>query len=1807
MRKIYVLDDNNQPQLIDAGITEYKELKDVPISRSYNGVDLLYSTVSSQNEELVITPLEKHRWSEDELLTFCSLVDDGRYDVLTQLRGYEILLVDSTDEQRGRRLRRIGVSQDDVYDSIAEQWASITDTEYDKLIVKFLNEKDIPSSVVVGDPFILKFYYYSSMGTGRVNVTMNGATFTVGTVTSGQTIDVDLTNRIVDGNNSILVSFSNAAVHNQLIPEIAVNGINITYTPDFNQFKPYSDNIPFNYSCSGSSNKIIYFELENTNGEVTTLEVPHESGYFGAYATLPASAFSHGENYIRTYMVAINENGQEIARTVTTTYKIPFLVSNNPLLMVYFDAWNDLKQYASISLPYYVWRKSEGVLDEIKFAMESDAISNGSIQYSYSSDDPGAAVNYLQYNQEHKWLISSLPTSYVGKEDKKMRFTIQGIYGEYSTNKFIKDNVTIVSSSSAMQTVPGYKFNFAATDLTRATDEWVATGTTPVTMQLSNFNWNTDGIQIDAEGNQTLHFASAATAKLVENKNPLFGAYDQQFTLELSFKVDKSAANEPIIKYYDPVATNPSTYGLFIYPNKALFKFKGGSSEINYIAGERTHLAYVVCKKTITDKDLDKGGIKSGEVHYLFVYLNGILSQIKEIVSNVEFPSQCGTIEFNTNHNDFDLYAFRGYANSLSSAQVLQNYISTIGDASIKEATYLRNAVYNESLTTGVIGEYEVDFNKVKGTIPCYVMVMDVLPRDKNYKDVLGIYYEKEGETNVEPGGWVKKMNQDLTGIPKATTYYYYREQVKDEEGNIIPNQYTAWTRNKPIEVGGQGTSSMAYPRHNFKFKHNKNNKFYIKGHTHGPDRTFTFKADYMDSSGANNIGNAQVLDNAIVRSKWITTRKSKDENGEDVEIIIPTPAYEGARVNLDGFPVAVFWCESKDLKGGVVQDENATDVFDHKGKPLYDAIKPNAQNPLVGEVTPLNPKYLGTFNFNYDKKAKKLLGWNENNFQGFEFRGNSSNCNLFRGFENFAAFTSLGEGFEWRWTYCSDYIDDFHDGHLSVTIDGGYVKEIEIKDKTTIVRATEAEYLAGDADKIPAYNQFFIERNGEKLQLMLENEDSSYSPINYITINPLNANWKLSDCSGICSMQKDGAGKDASICLEYGVKIGEKDGVLSFLYQKPYGIDYDTNLGLAYADGSHYYDFKYNPEHEFKFELNTKTAKFFDDEGKEHDYYADEEFWDALAPLSKVKAKKISYSENPDGLYVFDEDEEDYFLKASYEEGTDFSGKVSYDQQIEYLDVTAEDKVITWDFMKEVMKNWCYVNEAVAHYEGNNPKELLDSNIKWGDNGYGLFIWDALTNYMAASIITGLCDNFAKNMFMHSYDGGLTWSPAWYDMDTCFGLNNEGAYTKMYDIDFMDKDSTGARAFNGSNSKLWELIYNDCFIYVKDMYKYLRSQNYISYDKIMEVIDNGNIAYKSEALYNANAVFRYIEPKVWHNNNKSDAAQGNRLQLLKYWNSNRQTFLDSRYEAGGWTGDTINLRLNNTTDFSFNLIPDTNMFVGANLGGNDKTVPEQKSPSKILAGQSYSYTVQKGKTNQEHIIFGASHLLEVGDLSLCNSTEYSLVNAVNLRKIKIGDEVHPPRVTTILTLSGVSQYNNLKLLDLTNTTLKNSNLNLVLGDGRNLVPALQELKLKGSNIEDLTLASYTPLTYLSLSSTLKDIILKNLLTLENLEIGEMTQLESITIQNCPLVNQHNVLKKFINATITIDVDNLQIPEEEAVEEGYMNWLMDKNAKLAGNIYVQSTADSRLDKYREKWPNLTINLHQVYEDAVVFGVSGEGE
>ena len=122
MRKIYVLDENNELKEIDAGITQYSELQDAPIITSYKGVPLVNSTIyiNDVTKELEIQYAPNHRWAEEEVILWCkSVMVTARYDIITQTEGAEILLVDYSNEVEGGRYRRITVEKDMVYDKDA--------------------------------------------------------------------------------------------------------------------------------------------------------------------------------------------------------------------------------------------------------------------------------------------------------------------------------------------------------------------------------------------------------------------------------------------------------------------------------------------------------------------------------------------------------------------------------------------------------------------------------------------------------------------------------------------------------------------------------------------------------------------------------------------------------------------------------------------------------------------------------------------------------------------------------------------------------------------------------------------------------------------------------------------------------------------------------------------------------------------------------------------------------------------------------------------------------------------------------------------------------------------------------------------------------------------------------------------------------------------------------------------------------------------------------------------------------------------------------------------------------------------------------------------------------------------------------------------------------------------------------------------------------------------------------------------------------------------------------------------------------
>jgi hypothetical protein len=1738
MKKIIVTNKDGSPVEIDAGISKYEELSSAPILNTFKDVVLKDSMVALVDSALVITPSVSHAWSEDELALFCNNATDGTYNILTERFGNELLIIDSTNEVIGKRFRRITVDQDLIYDKEAG-WITISDTSSRKLVFSITNEAEIPASMVVGNALVLNCYYYSTIGAGTITILRGSTTVATVALTSGQNKTISLTNYIADGENAFTYTVTNNGTgvdEKTLHNSFTITGIKLSYTPTFNKLSKHSGDVSFNFNYTGTGLKKVSFSITNADGVITDYTSADSYKDAGSATIVLSSAlFSHGINTITTYMYMNDSSGALLTKTDPLSYEFPYFLTNDstPIVMTYYD-FSAIQEWDSIAIPYYIWagETQSAIKFELTFAQTDDKGLTTTKVWTQEYDNTNAAYlnNYLTANAEHSWQISNVPHGSLTFRIY-LKNTTDTEYKQY----YEKTGVEVAASSWDLNPVSaGILFGFSPLDRpdTKAFDTWTNNG---YSMNVSGLNWITDGLQTDkTSGDKSLLFANAASAT-IDNIDLFTLAKTNGFTFELDYKVDSSADDaKPIFTY-----TNASNHdGILIYPTKVVINYNQNTASttndivVNFQKGERKNIAFTIEPENSIAKYV-----------YVKVYVDGILSYLKDYPTSASFVN-CTSMKFNTNSNQFNLYAVRAYSAPLSSRQVLQNYISNFGstDTKLEKLTfnniYNNNALTDDNNTTTFSGEYVVDFEKTRKIIPTMCIVMPTLPVDKTYNSCKILYWEKYQTTSP---------------------FITYNK-------NSFPAS---------CKIQAQGTSSLEYPRKNFKIKFPE--KIALKGRgKDDAEKNFTFKADYMDSSGADNIGNAQVMQNGLIPVDW-----------DGTPVYDPShPDSTAKRITLDGFPIAVFHATS-----------------------------------ITADNLPADPVFIGTYNWNYDKKSKNLLGWS-GTFQGFEFRSNTSSTCLQKGIPCLTSFENESEGFEWRWTGLSDWIDDYHDGNLTITMDGGYFDD-DVQQKYS-----EAEYLARRFSDNPIinlrpFNYFYIKDNSGNInKLYIKNDDGSYAPFDYRSIT-----------------------SDLDVfALEFGVKIAEKDGVTSVVYQKPYGMDAQHPCGQLYADGEGYYKYTRNTDHCAYFNYNDSES-----------YFTDIANWTALKPVSSFYWPTYTYTAGTVGTYdsnsyILDPTDNMHHLLSNYkkykavstttESGTtttyeeDTAGTYIQVKATSYIDyttltpytlattwtaLTSADTILTYDLMREIYQNWYYAVDTLSHCNDENYKALMDSTQTYsdtlGNNGNGLFKKSALLDYFCLSLITGVCDNFTKNLMIHSYDGGKTWVPSWYDMDTCYGLNNSGSYVFDYDIDFKD-----AGVFNGSNATLWDKFYRLCYSDIQDKYREIR-KTHISADSIMDVLYNQNIAYKCESLYNNSALYRYLIPHFdAMSGTKLDAAQGSRLSLLKYWTSNRETFLDSKYYSDTYSEDRVVFRMYSPKTVQFNLSADTKMKLGLSFDSPNASVPEIQS-DKLKVGQiwTYDYIVSTPLTDKNTYIYGASHLLDLGDISGTVAKVVDLTKCTKVRSIILGtddadllaryEEVIGTQKQALTLPQGIC--NNLTKIDLHNCNhLADTTLTLVsrnAGVITNNTPALQILNIAGSNINTIDMGDYTPIQTLNYSDYITNVKLTNLLQLETVTFGDISNVKNIDMENTPKFNQLALLTKFVNIPLTsITADNLQGTKATSVTTDFMDWLYNENAVLGGIVYVQNIADSNLEEYRTKWPKLTVELDQIYPKDVVFGAQGYG-
>ena len=322
--------------------------------------------------------------------------------------------------------------------------------------------------------------------------------------------------------------------------------------------------------------------------------------------------------------------------------------------------------------------------------------------------------------------------------------------------------------------------------------------------------------------------------------------------------------------------------GLSVTAQKASLVSEQSQISTQYKEDEHNRIAFVVEKRS--------------ENRLMSIFINGVQSGCVRYPTDDDFSQQNPVgISIGSNDCTIDIYNIRVYDNNLTPDQVVDNWIADTQDGTLMLERYTRNAI-NDAYGNIVIANLPYD-------LPYLTIESDSLPQTKEDEVTCRISF-------VHP---------------------LYPSRSFTSEG---------------VKLKIQGTSSVGYPRKNYKTKH-KNGFINASGstiekYTMNNDaiatNSFCYKADYASSEGANNVELARLYNDTCPYK---------------------TPAQEAnskVRQGIDGFPMVVFWHDT-------TQDTTT---------------------------------FLGKYNYNNDKGTSEVFGFSSPD-ESWEIKNNTSNRVLFK------------------------------------------------------------------------------------------------------------------------------------------------------------------------------------------------------------------------------------------------------------------------------------------------------------------------------------------------------------------------------------------------------------------------------------------------------------------------------------------------------------------------------------------------------------------------------------------------------------------------------------------------------------------------------------------------------------------------------------------------------------------------------------------------------------------------------------------
>lgn len=398
---------------------------------------------------------------------------------------------------------------------------------------------------------------------------------------------------------------------------------------------------------------------------------------------------------------------------------------------------------------------------------------------------------------------------------------------------------------------------------------------------------------------------------------------------------------------------------------------------------------------------------------------------------------------------------------------------------------------------------------------------------------------------------------------------------------------------------------------------------------------------------------------------------------------------------------------------------------------------------------------------------------------------------------------------------------------------------------------------------------------------------------------------------------------------------------------------------------------------------------------------------------------------------------------------------------------------------------------------------------------------------------------------------------------------------------------------FNGRLSALWDNL-DACFHErVKEMYKSMRT-NGLAYREMLGKYKEF-WRYWCENLYNADA-FGYA------NTDNFTKAYGDKLQLMDFFFTKRQRYLDSKYECGSSVGNNLRLRI---YEAGKGLAIKYYQAIYASLqwGANNFSTQRNIKPG------TYSY-MPFGFSSPQDATFDIDDADLVTELSTYTKTvsgTYAISGLEGLGDFKFDLNMGLLQRLTEFVMAYTKSKPNTKEtganFDLSNmrmlkkvivTNVQNLTKSIVLSSD-----LIEEIDFTGTPISGVSTPPTDALTKLTLPSSITALHLVGYTNLapSGLKVESYKNIKTLDFEDCPLLNSLNIVTTCYNAGAPLADVTIKGIDWKLDNLDLLLYLAKKGAKIQGKITIADSVRVSFENKRaflQAWGNIDLETNSLY-------------